>query len=351
MKFNWQGALIGPTDKVVDALSVIDRELTRAAFVIDDKSRLIGLVTDGDIRRGLLAGISLEDEVKSVMNSSPLTCGDTDSHIAVRRLMEAKDFLHMPILDASGRLVNVLSMQDHVDRERYENPVFLMAGGFGSRLHPLTANCPKPLLRIGQKPIMETILDSFIDAGFYRFYISTHYLSDMVKEYFGDGSRWGVDIQYTHEDQPLGTGGALGLLPDDLPSEPMIMMNGDILTKVNFERLLDYHQESQADATICVRQHEYQVPYGVVQANDLEIQSIDEKPISRYYVNAGIYVLNPDVVRQVKEGEVIDMPSLLNSQIEKQSKIMMYPLDEYWLDVGRMSEFEQAQQDIAGLFP
>jgi dTDP-glucose pyrophosphorylase len=351
MKFNWQGALIGPAQKVVDALSVIDRELTRAAFVVDDRQRLIGLVTDGDIRRGLLAGIGLDDEVKSVMNASPLTCSDTDSDIAVRRLMEAKDFLHMPILDDQGRLVNVLSMQEQLDQKRYENPVFLMAGGFGSRLHPLTANCPKPLLRIGQKPIMETILDSFIDAGFYRFYISTHYLSDMVKEYFGDGSRWGVEIQYTHEESPLGTGGALGLLPSDLPAEPMIMMNGDILTKVNFERLLDYHQESEADATICVRQHEYQVPYGVIQANDLEVQSIDEKPVSRYYVNAGIYVLNPEVFRQVKAGQVIDMPNLLNSQIEQQLKIMMYPLDEYWLDVGRMSEFEQAQQDIAGLFP
>jgi len=351
MAFNWQGALIEQDAKVIDALSVIDKEATRAAFVVDQKHTLLGLVTDGDIRRGLLAGTSLDDPVQSVMNASPLTCNEGDSHGAVTRLMEAKDFIHMPILSEAGRLVNVLSMEDLREKPKFDNPVFLMAGGYGSRLHPLTADCPKPLLKVGRKPILETILESFIDSGFYRFYISTHYLSEQVREYFGDGQRWGVEIHYTHESTPLGTAGALGLLPKDLPDLPLIMMNGDILTKVNFSRLLAYHTESSAHATVCVRPHEYQVPYGVVESSDFEITGIEEKPTSRYYVNAGIYVLNPQVVKQVGVSEIIDMPALLNLQIEKKSKLMMYPLDEYWLDVGRMSEFEQAQQDIHSLFP
>lgn len=351
MAFKWQNAMISPECPVLDALTVIDRESTRAAFVVSEQQHLLGLVTDGDIRRGLLTGTGLQDAVEKVMNPSPLTCNENDSNAAVMRLMEAKKFLHMPILSESGRLTNVLSLQELRERPTHDNPVFFMAGGFGSRLHPLTSECLKPLLRVGAKPILETIIESFIDCGFRRFYISTHYLSHMIQDYFGDGSQWGVEIQYTHESEPLGTGGALGLLPGDLPDLPLIMMNGDILTKVNFSRLLDYHSEGQADATICVRQHEYQVPYGVVQANDFRIQRIDEKPVSRYYVNAGIYVINPAIIRQVKSGEHIDMPTLLNRQVEGDGNILMYPLDEYWLDVGRMSEFEQAQQDIVSLFP
>jgi len=342
---------VAPDCLVLDALNVIDREASRAALVVDEKQCLLGLVTDGDIRRGLLRGVSLQAPVQEVMNSSPLTCSLDDSQAAIMRLMSAKKILHMPILDKDNHLVNVLSLQDMSERPQYENTVFIMAGGYGSRLHPLTTDCPKPLLRVGTKPILETIIDNFIESGFRRFIISTHYLSEMIQEYFGDGSKWGVEIEYTQENSPLGTAGALGLLPKDLPNLPIIMMNGDILTKVNFERLLSYHSESDASATVCVRQHEYQVPYGVINAHDFQIKKIEEKPVSRYYVNAGIYVINADMARSVAGGVHLDMPDLLNQRIGNGDNIMMYPLDEYWLDVGRMTEFEQAQQDIVSLFP
>ncbi len=350
MGFNWQNALVDASTPVIDTMGVIDRASNRAAFVVDDQYHLLGLVTDGDIRRGLLKGISLQDPVEKVMNKSPLTCRVSDSTQAILRLMEAKDILQVPIVEEGDRLVNVLSKRDITERSVYDSPVFLMAGGFGTRLHPLTQECPKPLLNVGSKPILETILESFADSGFHNFIISTHYLSDMVQKHFGDGSQWDVTIRYTQEQEPLGTGGALGLLPEDLPDLPIIMMNGDILTNVNFPALLDYHHEGGADATICVRQHQYQVPYGVVQASDFKIQHIDEKPVSRYYINAGIYVLNPSIVKSVRHGEKIDMPQLLNQQLDAGAQIQMYPLDEYWLDVGRMSEFKQAQKDINQLF-
>ncbi len=350
MTFNWQNALVDANSLVMDTLTVIDRASNRAAFVVDDNQRLLGLVTDGDIRRGLLNGIGLQDPVVKVMNSSPLTCKISDSKQAILRLMEAKDILHMPIVGDGDRLVDVVSKKDLTNRPVQDSPVFLMAGGFGTRLQPLTENCPKPLLKVGSKPILETILESFIENGFHNFYISTHYLSDMLRKHFGDGSHWDVNIQYTEENEPLGTAGALGLLPNDLPDLPIIMMNGDILTNINFSALLDYHREANADATICVRQHQYQVPYGVVQATDFKIEHIDEKPVNRFYVNAGIYVIDPSIIRQVQKGVKIDMPDLLNSQLKNGKNIQMYPLDEYWLDVGRMSEFKRAQQDIQTMF-
>lgn len=346
MSFEWKNALVDAESLVLDTLNVIDRASNRAAFVVDKDQRLVGMVTDGDIRRGLLKNISLQDPVTKVMNSNPLTCSINDSKQAILRLMDAKDILHMPIVSDGDRLVKVLSKQDLEDRPYFESPVFLMAGGRGTRLQPLTDHCPKPLLKVGKKPILETILEGFIESGFRKFFISTHYRSDMVRQHFGDGSQWQVSIDYTEESEPLGTGGALGLLPSDLPDHPLIMMNGDILTNVNFPALLDYHIEAGADATVCVRQQQYQIPYGVIQSNDFKIQHIDEKPINRFYINAGIYVINPSIVKQVKQGEYLDMPNLLNQQIHSGANVMMYPLDEYWLDVGRMNDFHQAQQDL-----
>ncbi|WP_347361358.1 nucleotidyltransferase family protein, partial [Vibrio vulnificus] len=188
----------------------------------------------------------------------------------------------------------------------------LMAGGFGTRLRPLTDNCPKPMLKIGNKPILETVIRSFIKAGFVNFYISTHYMPELIHAHFGDGSEFGVNITYVHEESPLGTGGALGLLPNDLPKDlPLIMMNGDVLTKVDFQRLLDFHVSHDADATMCVREYDYQIPYGVINGEGNKITSMVEKPIQRFFVNAGIYVVSPRVIQSVPENHRIDMPTLL----------------------------------------
>jgi NDP-sugar pyrophosphorylase family protein len=222
-----------------------------------------------------------------------------------------------------------------------------MAGGFGTRLRPLTDNCPKPMLKVGDKPILEILVRSFIKAGFVNFYISTHFMPEQIHEYFGNGSGLGVNIVYVHEDSPLGTGGALGLLPDDLPKNlPLIMINGDVLTTVDFKRLLTFHNENQADATMCVREYDYQVPYGVINGEGNKITSMVEKPIQRFFVNAGIYIVSPKVIQSVPANHKIDMPTLLEQHMQKTDNILMFPIHEYWLDIGRMDDFKRAQMDI-----
>ena len=224
-----------------------------------------------------------------------------------------------------------------------------MAGGFGTRLRPLTESCPKPMLKLGDKPILELIMLRFIHAGFHRFYISTHYLPEMIREYFGDGSKWNVNIRYVHEETPLGTGGALGLLPEDLPALPLILINGDVLTNVDFERVLEFHNKHNAAATMCVRDYEYQVPFGVINGEGNKIISMVEKPVQRFFVNAGIYVISPQIWRSVTQNNRIDMPTLLEQFISRQANVMMFPIHEYWLDIGRVEDYHRAQTDILSL--
>ncbi|VFR55278.1 D-glycero-D-manno-heptose 1-phosphate guanosyltransferase [plant metagenome] len=196
---------------------------------------------------------------------------------------------------------------------------------------------------------MELILESFIRAGFYRFFISTHYLPEMIREYFGDGKRWGVSIRYVHEEEPLGTGGALGLLPHEEITSPMFMMNGDLLTRVDYRGFLDFHRQHHSTATMCVREYEYQVPYGVIDSDGHRITGMVEKPVQRFFVNAGIYLLSPELVRSVERGVRIDMPTLLEQQIASGKEVAMFPVHEYWLDIGRMEDFHRAQNEIGAL--
>lgn len=346
----WKNALVRQSQTVREAIQIIDRAGLRAAFVIDEDWRLLGMVTDGDIRRGLLREVAMDQPVALVMNAHPLTCPlerATPEHVRV--LLEQKQLLHMPVVD-QGRLVDVIVADALAGKPRYENPVFLMAGGFGTRLRPLTNDCPKPMLKVGEKPILQIIMESFIEAGFYRFYMSTHYLPEVIHNHFGDGSAWGVQIEYVHEAEPLGTGGALGLLPDSVGDEPLIMMNGDLLTRINFEQLLKFHQEHDAVATLCLREFEMQVPYGVLDIQDSCLVGMREKPTYRFNVNAGIYVVEASVRRQVQKGERLDMPTLLERQLAHGRTVAAFPIHEYWLDIGRVHDFERAQQDVTRYF-
>lgn len=345
MSHNWQNTLIKADCSVKDALAVIDKEALRGAIVVDSDNKLLGLVSDGDIRRGLLSGIPLDECVAKVMNSNPTVATQGTTRQQLIELMESKGILSVPIVDG-GIVIGLHTLHDSLSSPKIDNPVFLMAGGFGTRLRPLTNNCPKPLLKVGDKPILEITLLNFIKSGFVNFYISTHYMPEMIEEHFGDGSKWGVNITYVYEDSPLGTAGALGLLPDDLPESPLIMINGDILTNINFQKLLSFHVDESADATMCVREYEYQIPYGVIQGENGLVSSMVEKPMQLFHVNAGIYVINPSVTKQVKAGTVIDMPSLLEVNISEQRKVMMFPIHEYWLDIGRMEDYQRAQADI-----
>jgi dTDP-glucose pyrophosphorylase len=349
MSHCWKNVLIKPNSTLLDALEIINNEALRVALVVGEQDELLGVVTDGDIRRGLLKNLPLTSEISHVMNTSPTTADVSSSREELIDVMESKSILSIPVL-SEGKVVGLETLQGMLSRPKYDNPVFLMAGGFGTRLKPLTDTCPKPMLKIGGRPMLETVIRSFIKAGFVNFYISTHYMPEQIQDYFGDGAALGVNITYVYEDEPLGTGGALGLLPDDLPEGlPLIMMNGDILTKVDFQRLLEFHVENDADATMCVREYDYQIPYGVINGEGSKITSMVEKPVQRFFVNAGIYVVSPRVIQSVPNNYYIDMPTLLAQHMNERENILMFPIHEYWLDIGRMDDFNRAQSDIYSL--
>ncbi|MEW6764747.1 MAG: nucleotidyltransferase family protein [Pseudomonadota bacterium] len=349
MSAEWRNILLAPDESIHRAIEVIDQGAKRIAMVVDGSGQLLGTVTDGDIRRGILRHLALDAPVSQVMNAQPRTLPVNYSRSDALKLLGSAQVLQVPIVDDSGVLVGLETLSDLLKRPRLENPVFLMAGGFGTRLRPLTDNCPKPMLPVGGKPMLEHILQDLIDYGFYRFYISVHYLRERVINHFQDGSPWGVSIQYIHEDTPLGTAGCLGLLPKDAVQRPMIVINGDIMTRVNYEALLQDHDRHTPAATVCTRQYDFQVPYGVIEHEEQRITNITEKPMHHFFVSAGIYVLAPQVVHSVQGNTRVDMPDLLKSEIEAGREVRMFPVHEYWLDIGRMNDFEMAQNDAAAI--
>ncbi|EKE80840.1 nucleotidyltransferase family protein [Idiomarina xiamenensis] len=346
---DWQSALVTPTATIADAMTTLDNAALRIVLVVDAERKLLGTLTDGDIRRGLLARKGLDTAVTEVMNSQPKVGYSDWSLERLQRWMEKHQVLQLPILNEQGTVTRLETLQSLLSRPQYDNAVFLMAGGFGTRLRPLTQDCPKPMLEVGGKPILQVILEGFVNAGFQRFYISTHYKPEMITSHFGDGSHWGVDIRYVHEDKPLGTAGALGLLRAEQLSEPLFMMNGDLLTNLDYRKLLDFHQQCGGVATMCVRQHEFQIPYGVVRSDGHQATGIVEKPVSWYDVNAGIYLISPELIERVPLQQRIDMPDLLTQEIEQQRQVNVFPLQEYWLDIGRMEDFKRAQSEFEQL--
>lgn len=345
----WRKALVAPEHTIREAIQTIDEGAIQIALVVDGENRLLGTVTDGDIRRGILKGVSLGDSVRCIMNSRPIIADADESREKILETMKQTRLHQIPVVDARGRLVSVEILDELLKVSNRENWVMLMAGGLGSRLRPLTDDCPKPLLKVGSKPLLEIILENFLEYGFRKFYLSVNYKAEMVKEYFGDGARWGADIRYVHEDRRLGTAGALSLLPEK-PVLPLIVMNGDLLTKVNFQQLLDFHAEHGAKATMCVREYDLQVPYGVVRIENHRILSIDEKPVQRFFVNAGIYVLEPETLDCIPPSAYFDMPDLFLKLIEQKRETSVFPIREYWLDVGHMEDFARANGDFPEVF-
>jgi dTDP-glucose pyrophosphorylase len=345
----WEQILVGPELPLEQAIATLDREGLRIALVVDEQRHLLGTLTDGDVRRALLRHVPLDVAVKTVMYTSPITAQRDWSNERVLALMEQHQLLQIPVLDEERRVTGLETLHGLLRKRRRDNPVFLMAGGFGTRLQPLTNHCPKPLLRVGNKPILEMIVEKFVDSGFHRFFISTHYMPEMIREQIGDGSRWGVKVQYVHEQEPLGTAGSLGLLPAAEVDLPLFVMNGDLLTNLDFQNVLAFHQEHAAAATMCVREYEHRVPYGVIQSEGHHIRAMVEKPVYRHFINAGIYLLAPELVRRVQPGTRIDMPTLLEQEIAQGRTVNMFPVHEYWLDIGRMEDFQRAQTEAGQL--
>jgi dTDP-glucose pyrophosphorylase len=342
---DWKKTVLDQKTSIHKVIETIENTSMQIALIVDEKGQLVGTVTDGDIRRGILKGIPLDDPVQKVMKTDPVVVRENESREAVLSIIKHRQIYSIPIVDENRCPVGLASLNKLLLSGERENWVVLMAGGLGSRLKPMTDECPKPLLKIGNKPILENILQNFIENGFTRFYISVNYMSDMVEEYFGDGSRWGVEIKYLYEDKKLGTAGAISLIKEK-HSEPIFIMNGDLLTKVNFLQMLDFHIEHKADVTMGIREFDFQVPYGVVKRDDYRFVDIIEKPVQKLFINAGIYVLNPELLKMIPENSFYEMPNLLKYFKDQNKEIIVFPVREYWLDIGHIDDYRQANEYI-----
>ena len=342
----WEKALVNVEHTIADAIEILQEVKLRVVLVVDDNRRLLGTITDGDVRRGLIRRLTLDASVCEVMEKSPVCAKpDTDSEVTLT-MMEKKYLTNAPVLNEDGIILGLVTYQELNMKQKFNNPVVLMAGGFGARLHPLTLDVPKPLLPIGGKPILQIIIEQFIESGFKDFYISTHYKSEQVREYFNEGKDWGVSIKYIHEKKALGTAGALGLLPADLPKSPLIVMNADVLSRLNLIELLQYHEQLNGVATMCVRKYDMQVPYGVIVAKGHRIEKIMEKPKYSHFVNAGIYVLDNSVLENLYGEEYLDMTDLLQSFVTNGEHVNIFPIHENWIDIGRPEDYLTAQTEV-----
>jgi dTDP-glucose pyrophosphorylase len=343
----WRKTLVPRTATLTDAMRTLSESSAQICLVVDESDRLLGTVTDGDIRRALLRAESMNSTVDRIMNRCPLTVAEGTTGEVLRVLMSDAKLGHIPLLNAEGRVVGLATLAEQVDATKIrENWCVLLAGGKGQRLRPLTDEVPKPLLHVGGKPILESIVEHLVRHRFRRFYVAVNYKADMVVNHFGDGSPWNVQIRYLRESQPLGTAGPLGLI-DERPDRPVVVMNGDLLTTVNLSQMLDYHEEQDAVATMAVRGYDIEVPFGVVRIDGVNIRGIDEKPIHSFLCNAGIYVLSPEVLDYLPHGQPLDMPDLFLKLVKAGKKTVVFPVREYWLDVGRVEDLDRARLDVA----
>jgi len=340
--------LVNESAPILEAIRILDQTNLQIALV-ERNLTLVGTITDGDIRRGILAGVKLEEPVTKVMNPSPITAKVGVSAEAAIGIMRRNSIHQLPIVDDQNRIVEIKLIEDLTYATGADNWVVLMAGGSGIRLRPLTNDLPKPLLRVGDKPILQTILGNFVAAGFTKFFVAVNYKAEMIEDFFGDGSRWGVEIAYLREETPLGTAGALRLLPDR-PDRPFFVMNGDLLTTVNFQQMLKYHNDHQAAATVCVLEHTVTIPYGVVDLTDERIVGLQEKPAIKRFISAGVYLLDPSAFDLIGRSETLDMPTLINRLLEKNSRVVAFPLREYWIDIGRLDDLQRASEEYQKVF-
>ena len=335
---------VKPDVTIAEAINIIDEGASQIALVVDAEYRLLGTLTDGDIRRGLIHGKTLESRVEEVMHREFLSIPESHTENRAMRLMREEGLQQIPVLDPEGRIVRLFLLEELLKPKKLSNWVVLMAGGLGKRLRPLTESCPKPMLRIGDKPLLEIILEKCVDAGFIKIFISVNYLKRQIIEHFGNGSRWGVDIHYLEEDRSLGTAGALASLPEQ-PDKPILVMNGDVLTHVNLEKLFLFHQENSASATICVSEYKTPIPYGVVFTEGSQVLSVEEKPEISHNINTGVYVLNPELLELLSPKQRCDMPELLTRGLKRNHSVIAFPIHEYWLDVGHKETLDQANRE------
>jgi dTDP-glucose pyrophosphorylase len=343
---HWRRTLIAADATIIDAVQSLERSALKLALMVDAEGVLLGTVSDGDIRRGVLRGLSLDAPATEVMHTTPLIVPRDMPIDTVLGLMRANKIVQLPVVDEGRRVIGLHVWDELLDRPNRPNTMVIMAGGRGVRLGEHTKHVPKPLVPVGDKPMLEHIIQHARADGFTRFVLAIHHMGHLIEEYFGDGSSLDVDIRYSREQEPLGTGGALSLIDEEL-AEPLIVTNGDVLTRLRYSEILDFHNRHSAAATMAVRFHEMQNPFGVVHTRGVDIIGFEEKPVLRSSINAGVYVLEPRALRLLKRGEPCDMPTVFERLQDASERTIVYPMHEPWLDVGRPSDLELARTNHA----
>jgi len=339
-----------------DAIRAINSNEQGIALIVDENHHLLNTITDGDIRRAILAGKSLDSPILELLAQKdtsiypqPVTAPEGTDPSELLRLMKENYVQQLPILDGAGRVVDLVTMRDLLPETELPVQTVVMAGGIGKRLSPLANDVPKPMLPVGNKPLLELTINQLRHAGIHQVNLTTHYKPETIVSYFGDGEDFGVEIRYLEEDQPLGTAGTLQLLAST--TEPILVVNGDVLTRLDYRAMLDFHHQQQADITVAVRLHEFQIPYGVVESSQGAIKSVTEKPALHYEINAGVYLLNPLILEYLPAHQPYDMPDLINRLIADGRRVVSFPIHEYWLDIHEYEDYQQALKDAEkGLF-
>jgi dTDP-glucose pyrophosphorylase len=340
---DWKKATLSPQALLRDVAKNLTESSLRIALVIDDAGRLLGTVSDGDIRRGLLRGLTLDSGVNEVLKKDPFVAPQGISPSFIRQLMAANQIQQVPEIDSEGRVICLHTWDEFISKQNISSKMIIMAGGKGTRLRPYTEDCPKPMLLVGGKPMLQNIIEQARDEGFNQFLVSVNYLAHMIEDYFGDGSDLGVKIGYIYEELPLGTVGSLSMIRNEV-DEPFVVTNGDVITDIRYSDLLEFHKRHESVATMAVRSHEWQHPFGVVKTDGLNIVGFEEKPVARSHINAGVYALSPIALNVLNHGEACDMPALFQRLHEMSYKTIAYPMYEPWLDVGRHTDLELADQ-------
>ena len=346
--------LLGPNCTIPEAIAQLDIGRVGIILILDQSGRLEGTVTDGDIRRAILNGNDLEGSIDKLLGlkggsayAKPITALVGTSESQLLATLQEHKILHLPIVDFQAKVVDLVTLSDLVPSQGLGLNAVVMAGGQGSRLRPLTEDVPKPMLPVGNRPLLELIIDQLRDSGVGHINVSVHHKSEKIIDHFGDGTNFGVSISYLTEDQPLGTVGALGLMGS--PRETMLVINGDILTKIDFKAMLAYHRENDSDLTVAVQSHEIQVPYGVIECQDTWVDRVVEKPLLKFFINAGIYLLEPIVMDLIPHGKPYDMTDLIQQLLTDGKSVAAFPVIEYWADVGRHEDYQRVIEDAKHL--
>jgi len=336
--------LVSPASSIKKTLEIIDKGVKQIALVVDDKNKLLGTVTDGDIRRAILDGKDLESSVDTLMNKNYTALSIDSDKEKIKNTFKTKEVNQIPLVDNNNIVQDIVLINDILKSKNKNNYVVLMAGGLGTRLRPLTEDMPKPLLPVGDKPILETIIEQFISFGFNNFIITVNYKADKIRDYFGKGEKYNANITYIEEEKRLGTAGALSLI-DKKIDEPCFLMNADLLTKLNFESMLRYHLNKDNTLTIASREYKYEVPYGVLEVENEKVISLEEKPDHKFFVSAGTYILNPELLTRIPKNEYYDITELIDILLSENEDVGTFPIHEYWLDIGQHEDYKQAKDE------